>query len=142
LNSMYPEIGRIMMAYDKKFKVFMKNALKNNNLTVAEALVLLSLYENDGQTQDMLLSSIYYDKSVMTRTMKALEDRGLISRRSNPDDGRSWIFHLKKSGRDLKPEIVQALRDWCSIVFDGMDEARSAEMLELLREVYANVNKE
>jgi DNA-binding MarR family transcriptional regulator len=142
LNSIYPEIGCIMMAYDKKFKVFMKNALKDRNLSVAEALVLLSLYDTDGQTQDMLLSSIYYDKSVMARTMKALEERKFISRSSNPDDGRSWLFHLTESGRELKPEIVQALRDWCSLVFDGMDEARSAEMLGLLREIYVNINKE
>ena len=69
LNMKYPEIGRLMMAYDKKFKAFMKTALRKRELTVAEMLVMLSLSEADGQTQDQLLSQISYDKSVMPMTL-------------------------------------------------------------------------
>lgn len=139
--SVYSEMGYIMMAYDKRFKAFIKDALKGHDLTVAEALVLLSLYAEDGQTQDGLRSSVYYDKSVMTRTMQSLEGRKLISRSGNPDDKRSWLFHLTESGRALKPEIVQALRDWCDIAFCGLTEENADKLLEILKEIRKNIDE-
>lgn len=142
MNSNYPLIGCIIMAYDKKFKSFMKNALKSRRLTVAEALVLLSLYEVDGKTQDGLLDSIYYDKSVMARTMQSLEKRDLISRVENPSDKRSWLFYLTDEGRSMKPDIVKALRDWCDLVFDGIDDEETAGLLATMEKMQMNINKE
>ena len=138
---MYPEIGRIIMAYDKRFKVFMKNALKEQGLTVTEALVLLSLYETDGQTQDGLLSSIYYDKSVMARTMQSLEKGGYISRSENPEDKRSWLFHLTENGRQMKPVIVNALRSWCQLAFRDMDDAEAQMLLDNMRRIQSNISE-
>lgn len=138
---MYPEIGRIIMAYEKRFKVFMKNALKEQGLTVTEALVLLSLYETDGQTQDGLLSSIYYDKSVMARTMQSLEKTGLIDRSENPEDKRSWIFHLTEDGRSMEPIIVNALRKWCRLAFGDMDDGEARQLLATMRGIQSNISE-
>lgn len=137
----YQEIGRIMIEYDKKFKYFIKNALKKYDMTVAEALTLLSLFENDGQTQDQLRSTVYYDKSVMTRTMQALEERSLVSRSDNPDDRRSWFFHLTDAGRELEPEIIEALRNWCNYAFAGMNDEDSHQLMQIMMRVQSNINK-
>lgn len=140
LNMKYPEIGRLMMAYDKKFKAFMKTALRKRELTVAEMLVMLSLSEADGQTQDQLLSQISYDKSVMARTTQSLEARGCITRSDNPEDRRSWLFHLAEPGREMLPDIIQALRDWCTLAFTGISDDDTEKLLEIMIKVYNNLD--
>ncbi|MEG0157602.1 MAG: hypothetical protein RR661_08135, partial [Anaerovoracaceae bacterium] len=87
-------IGRVMLAYDKRFKLFMKQELARVPLNAAEGMVLLALYGHDGQTQEeilteihrescgktqeQLVSELHYDKSVMARTMQSLEGKGYI----------------------------------------------------------------
>ena len=141
-NKGLDEIGRIMMSYDKKFKFFIKSSLKGNELNVAEALVLLSLYERDGQTQESLLSSIYYDKSVMARTMKSLEIRKFICRNENPQDKRSYIFNLTEAGTSLEPEIIRVLRKWCDLAFDGLNGDEISILLGTMRKIQKNIEKE
>lgn len=141
-NKGLDEIGRLMMSYDKKFKFFIKSSLKGDALNVAEALVLLSLYEKDGQTQESLLLSIYYDKSVMARTMKSLETCRLISRSENPEDKRSYIFHLTEAGASFEPEIIKVLKKWCDLAFDGLSYDEISILLRTMRKIQENIDKE
>jgi DNA-binding MarR family transcriptional regulator len=38
----------------------------------------------------------------LSRTLKSMEQRGLIDRKPNPDDGRGVIIHLTEFGREKR----------------------------------------
>ena len=138
-GKLYSEIGRLMMAYGKQFRTFMKKALAPAELNMAEAMVLMLLYEKDGQSQDQLLEGVRYDKSVMTRTMQSLEKHEFLMRRKNPDDGRSWIFVLTKKGRQVKPQVLAALNEWCAIAFNGFSLEDSEALLNIMIRLQSNI---
>ena len=139
MSDCYMSIGRIMMDYDRQFKGFLKAELAPRELTVAAALVLLALYERDGQTAESLLQTVYYDKSVMTRTLQILEKQGRVRRSRNPQDGRSWLFHLTEKGGEERRKITDSLRDWCSIAFRDMDEEEVFSLLQILQNLQKNI---
>ena len=117
----------------------MKKALAPAELNMAEAMVLMLLYEKDGQSQDQLLEGVHYDKSVMTRTMQSLEKHEFLMRRKNPDDGRSWIFVLTKKGRQVKPQVLAALNEWCAIAFNGFSLEDSEALLNIMIRLQSNI---
>ncbi|MCQ4636326.1 MarR family transcriptional regulator [Anaerovorax odorimutans] len=140
-GKIYSEIGRLMMSYGKYFRTYMKKALSPAGLNMAGAMVLMLLYEKDGRSQDQLLEGVHYDKSVMTRTMQSLEKNAFLMRRKNPDDGRSWIFVLTQKGRDVKPQVLTALHEWCAIAFADISQEDIETLLRLMIRLQTNIKE-
>lgn len=131
----YASIGRNMNIADKYFRLYLRDALKPYNLNTAEGTVLLSLYgkngttksqifdsvyDHDFHTQDEIIDELHYDRGVMTRTMKGLEEKGYVLRSDNPDDCRSYIFTLTKKALEFKPILVGMLYKWNTFLLEGI----------------------
>lgn len=142
-------IGKNMMIQDRYFKMYLKDSLKPYNLNSAEGIVLLMMFksmaetdkatenENPGNTQDQIIKEIHYDKGVMTRTMKDLEDKGFVSRNQHPDDSRSFLFSLTKQGLDFKDTLVSILQKWNDELLKGIS-SEDLEIVERSLEIMAN----
>ncbi|MBX9777112.1 MAG: helix-turn-helix transcriptional regulator [Xanthobacteraceae bacterium] len=48
--------------------------------------------------------------NILTARLKKLEERGLIERRSDPDNRKQVIYTLTDKGRDLAPVLVEMVR--------------------------------
>lgn len=72
-------------------------------------------------TQDQIIDELHYDRGVMTRTMKALEEKGFVVRSDNPDDSRSYIFSLTNKAFNFKPVLVGILQEWNACLLEGID---------------------
>ena len=135
----YPRIGRNINIADKYFRLYLRDALSPHGLNTAEGTVLLSMYgssggterqivdsihgrEGGGNTQDERIDDLHYDKGVMTRTMKSLEEKGFVQRSPNPADSRSYIFTLTEKGLDFKGTLIDLLRRWSDRLLAGIDE--------------------
>lgn len=125
-------IGRNINIADKYFRIYLRNCLNPYGLNAAEGTVLLNMYEKhsdtsknplNGTTQEELIAGLHYDKGVMTRTMKSLEEKGYVLRSANPDDSRSYVFTLTGKGNTFKRTLVTILREWAEVLFKGVDEA-------------------
>ena len=121
----FRNIGRSMMISDKYFKLFLRNELQPYGLNAAEGIVLLMLYEQaarGGKTQDELIREIHYDKGVMTRTMKELEQQGFVCREQNPSDSRSYLFSLSEKALGFKDTLTDILRQWNGALLEGLTD--------------------
>ena len=149
----YASIGRNMNIADKYFRLYLRDALKPHNLNTAEGTVLLSLYGKNGSTetqifdsihdhttrhtQDQIIDELQYDRGVMTRTMKALEEKEYVLRSDNPTDCRSYIFSLTKKAMDFKPILIGILFEWNTYLLEGID----AEALKITENALAVMAK-
>lgn len=127
----FRSIGRNMMIADKYFKLYLRDALQPYGLNAAEGVVLLMLYEQAarrGKTQDELIREIHYDKGVMTRTMKELEQKDYVVREQNPTDSRSYLFSLSEKALDFKNTLTAVLQKWNVALLDSL----STEQLTLV----------
>lgn len=80
-------------------------------LKIPEWRVMALLGETEVATQRELVAATAMDKVTVNRACKALEERALISRVPNINDGRSHHLALTDAGRDLYDQIVpQALK--------------------------------
>jgi DNA-binding MarR family transcriptional regulator len=76
-------------------------------LTYPQYLVMLALWEHDGQSVSELGHKLALDSGTLTPLLKRLEAQGQLSRERDVDDERRVIVRLTPAGRQLK---VQARR--------------------------------
>lgn len=135
----FEHIGRNMMISDKYFKLYLRDALAPYGLNATEGVVLLMMFHSavaQKNTQEDLIRRIHYDKGVMTRTMKELEQKGFVSREPNPADSRSYLFSLTEAGTALKEPLFDAVRRWNERLLAGIDE-RDLETVKTVLEKMA-----
>lgn len=75
-------------------------------LTYPQYLVMLVLWEADGQTVKEIGERLKLDSGTLTPLLKRLETIGYVSRRRGREDERQVIIHLTEEGRALSEKAA------------------------------------
>lgn len=75
-------------------------------VSVAEAHALLELGREPGLSQNGLAARLLLEKSSVSRIVTALEKRGWVARKRNPQDTRIVQVHLTDDGRDAAATLA------------------------------------
>jgi DNA-binding MarR family transcriptional regulator len=106
-------------------------------LKIPEWRVMAVLGDAGTMTQRTLTAATVMDKVAVNRAVKVLEDRGLIARVPNPEDGRSHLLELTGEGRAIHAEVMPLARatehDLLSSLAPG-EEALLRRLLAALRQ--------
>src|SRR6476660_9529989 len=70
--------------------------------TMATGFALLSIDREKGTPSTAISTRMGMEATSLTRTLKSMEEKGLIIRKKNPDDGRGVLIHLTKLGREKR----------------------------------------
>ena len=76
--------------------------LKPLGLTYTQYLVLLVLWERDGQTVSEIGDALLLDNGTLSPLLKKMELAGYLERRRNREDERVVTVTLTEAGRDLQ----------------------------------------
>jgi MarR family transcriptional regulator, organic hydroperoxide resistance regulator len=77
------------------------------NATMATGFTLLSIDKYQGTPSTALAPKMGMEATSLTRTLKSMEEKGLIIRNKNPNDGRGVIISLTEEGL-TKRELSKA----------------------------------
>ncbi|MDC8000521.1 MarR family transcriptional regulator [Aequorivita todarodis] len=117
-------------------KMYNEEAGKKGS-TMATGFALISIDPEDGTPSTALGPKMGMEATSLSRTLKAMEEKGLIERRPNPEDGRGVLIHLTPFGKEM--------RDFSKGVVLGFDEAVKknvpAEELQIFRKVANTINE-
>lgn len=89
-------------------KMYNEQASKFNS-TMVMGFTLLSIDPKSGTPSTSLGPKMGIEPTSLSRTLKNLEERGLIIRKPNPEDGRSVLIVLTEDGlqmRNVSKEVV------------------------------------
>lgn len=70
--------------------------------SMSVGFALLSIDRENGIPSTALGPQMGMEATSLTRTLKSMEDKGLIVRKKNPVDGRGVLIHLTKMGREKR----------------------------------------
>lgn len=114
---------------------------RDHGLTPGHLLTLLLLracYPDESITPTDLRGAVMFSSGGMTKVIKGLERRGLVTRRAHPSDARSNMLVLSEAGVELIDSIVPriAARDR-EMLMDSLDSDELAELIRLLGKIDA-----
>ncbi len=70
--------------------------------SMAVGFVLLSIDKEDGTPSTTLGPKMGMEATSLTRTLKSMEEKGLIIRKKNPNDGRGVLIYLTEFGKEKR----------------------------------------
>jgi DNA-binding MarR family transcriptional regulator len=70
--------------------------------TMATGFALLSMDKEKGTPSTALGPKMGMEATSLTRTLKSMEEKGLIIRKKNPDDGRGVLIYLTEFGKEKR----------------------------------------
>lgn len=85
--------------------------LREMDLHPGQELLLMHLLDRDGQTQSELLESVGLDHSTVSKSLRRMQDAGLIVREPARHDRRVLVVHLTDKGRALREPIATMWRE-------------------------------
>jgi len=87
--------------------------------------VLSQLYRADDSTLSVTVLATRLLASTsrnITRLVDRMEDDGLVERRANPDDRRSFTISLTRKGRQVFEEMAREHARWVADGFEGLSQ--------------------
>ncbi len=92
------------------FTQFYRPLLDKLGLTYPQYLVMVTLWNLDGQNVKELSRRLFLDSSTLTPLLKRLDAAGLLTRTRNPEDEREVLLRLTEKGRALKSPAADVMR--------------------------------
>jgi DNA-binding MarR family transcriptional regulator len=104
-------------------------------LAPAHAGILRVIAEADSLSQQALGEKLRVFPSRLVGLLDELEQRGLVERRDNPADRRSYALHLTKAGREALDQISRIVREHQNALCAALDPSEQAQLTEFLRRI-------
>lgn len=82
-------------------KMYNEEAGKKDS-TMATGFALVSIDPEEGTPSTALGPKMGMEATSLSRTLKAMEAKGLIERKPNPQDGRGVLIHLTPFGKEMR----------------------------------------
>ena len=104
--------------------------------TMATGFALLSIDKNKGTPSTALGPKMGMEATSLTRTLKSMEEKGLIIRKKNPDDGRGVLIHLTDFGREKRDLSKESVLKFNDTVKKHVSEEKLAQFMEVAQTIY------
>jgi DNA-binding MarR family transcriptional regulator len=108
-------------------------------VSVTEWRILSQLAIEPGIPASRICFVIGFDKGPISRTLTAMETRGLITIRPNPRDARSYAIDLTNEGRRIHNEIIVVALERERSLLACLQPQEVEMLINLLVRVHSNI---
>ena len=92
--------------------------------SMAIGFALLSIDKENGTPSSAISSRMGMEPTSFTRTLKTLEEKGLIIRKKNPEDGRGVLIYLTDLGKEKRELSKQTVLKFNEVVKNNITEEK------------------
>ena len=115
----------------RKFNRMQSQLLERYHISLMEYHILALVLKNDNASQNDIAEALKVDKALVSRQIKAMEQKGLIVCRPDPECRRRNLMLPGENIPELMPALDELHRQSLERLFDGVDENE----LEIFRKV-------
>lgn len=108
------------------FNRFYKPIMTELGLTYPQFLVMMALWDEDGQSVGTLGARLGLESNTLTPLLKRMAGQGLVERRRDREDERQVLIHLTDEGKAL--ETRAGGLPACVLEATGLDAKELAEL--------------
>jgi MarR family transcriptional regulator, organic hydroperoxide resistance regulator len=129
-----------IFALARSHRALATQLLREIDLFPGQELMLMQLWQQDRQSQNRLSQTLRLDHSTIAKSVKRLEDAGLVTRNRSPEDGRVTLVSLTEDGRKLESRVLDTWNKLESITSDALTEHEKTLFMELLNKVALKID--
>lgn len=129
-----------VMKYSMVRKRIAAKYLKKEDLNGFESILLSIVYKHQELSQDKIGEMTLSDGASITRSLKKLEDRGFVSRKADPNNGRKKIVRITDEGQTLYDQVREEFHTSNVMMFNDVTSEEQHELERILTKVYKNLD--
>ena len=99
--------------------------------SMAIGFALLSIDKEDGTPSTNISNRMGMEPTSLTRTLKTLEEKGLITRKKNPDDGRGVLIYLTDLGKEKRELSKTTVLKFNEVIKKNISEEKLQHFIEV-----------
>ena len=115
-------------------KMYNEEATKEGS-TMATGFALLNIDPENGTPSTALGPKMGMEATSLSRTLKTMEEKGLILRKKNPEDGRSVLIHLTGFGKEMRDYSKKVVLTFDEVVRREIPEKDLDTFLEVAQKI-------
>ncbi|BAH05114.1 MarR family winged helix-turn-helix transcriptional regulator [Clostridium kluyveri] len=119
-------------------KNYMNKKLEAYGGASGSSLLILSIYKNDGISQEQISDLLKVDKGSIARAIKKLEQGNYVRRQEDATDKRANKVYLTPKALALVPEIQSAITDWNKQIMTGIPVESQKIFLNCIEQMAKN----
>jgi DNA-binding MarR family transcriptional regulator len=127
--------GWLVKMLSQKIDKFMVEELRPLDLNLGSFAILMMLSEQEGVNQTELGKAVGVPGYTTTRTLDAMEVRGLVERRSDPDSRRTHRIYLTNEGKALTKKLPTIMQRVNSHFLYALKKKETTQLIETLKKV-------
>ena len=105
----------------KNIEKMYNNEASKYDVTFSIGFTLISIDPENGSPSTSIGPVMGLESNSISRILNSMENKNLITRRANPNDGRSIIISLTKLGIKKREIVIQKMREFKSILRSRID---------------------
>ena len=117
--------------------VFRRARVAEDDLQACQYAFVLAICNHPGRSQEELAEELCLNKSTITRSLAALEERDYITRTPLPSDKRRFAVHPTARMLAVLPQIKAASAEWMALLSEGISEEELAVFDSVLARMQA-----
>ncbi len=127
---------RLMMEKHQDFmRQFELGFRERHDLTLNEFDALINCLPGEMIRHRDLLRSMVLSRSALSRLLRKLEDRGLLTQAPDPEDNRGVLVGLTAAGEELRDAAAKTNAEIIFTGFCGVTDAEAEEIFDLVSKV-------
>ncbi|HEV8596231.1 MAG TPA: MarR family transcriptional regulator [Candidatus Dormibacteraeota bacterium] len=132
------QVSALVFHLGRELRTALDRRLAEHGLTSQQAALLMLSRMLRQPNPIQMADRLGTDTAGMTRLIDRLESKGLVSRKTSPDDRRSIVIALGPKSRHVLPRLLPAFRQVESGLLDGFDEREVSALSGMLRRLLKN----
>jgi DNA-binding MarR family transcriptional regulator len=123
----------------RSHRAFAASMLSDLGLFPSQELILMQLWDDDGQSQKALGQTQRFDHSTIAKSVRRLETAGLVSRKKSSDDGRVTLVFLTDAGQALKERTLAIWTELERRTVHSLTSEEQAQLVTIARKIIPNL---
>ncbi|EGP9029460.1 MarR family transcriptional regulator [Listeria monocytogenes] len=111
---------------------FKNKKLLETGLNIGQLRYLMTLYKEDGISQESMAKRFMVDKASVTRHIKRLEELGMIRREIDAKDRRIQRIFVTETGFQMHDLIEEVTAEWSALLTANFSEKEKDDLMHLI----------
>ncbi|WLR60805.1 MarR family winged helix-turn-helix transcriptional regulator [Guptibacillus hwajinpoensis] len=133
--------GEILYQLNDIYKQMSPKFERCTGISQSRLELLHKLFEVDEISQTALQKEVNIDSAAVTRHLKQLEVKKMVTRRKNPDDNRFTFVRLTEEGRDRIASFRKEKEQFIQKVLKDFTEQEQSELSNMLNRIQNNIKE-
>ena len=101
-----------LMDIVKSYEAYLRDNIKDLDITIGEVPILLAIFDNEGLNQIDLVKKFHVTEANISKTTKHLLEKGLIIKEIDADNNTKKLLYVTESGEEVCKKLLQLYVVW------------------------------